>query len=745
MENPRIYSKPEVEEILRQYTDRGWQMVLCKGYHPAYNAQRVYSTGKQPQANGWPNLRPTLAEGIAWWALGGWIGVRVPAGIVALDIDTDEGRTWVQANLKKEWTVSQTKNGYHLLFKAPEVEISGSTHSVQAGFKVTFRAAGKNQILVAPTPDRQWLGPIADEPPELPEALRPIPRVGEQAALQRMLQQIRELFDGPAGEKHACRVKGGRLLGGIIAGGSVEEGGEVVRGLIEFARSHSADPGRAEKDVLDGIEYGKQAPIRDLGQWLGLTRPEGRDVIEGPHKDRSHVDCAVELVRRLVDEYGFFRQGETLYWPRGVEVTPISTPSDPAWRGVVQGWRWWDPKVGFKRALAGGVAEVAWSLAGKYLPDRQYVGNPGIYAGQLVTKSNDKVFVTCRADLPGCSPQDSADWIMREILSDFAFESKDDYLKALAEIFTAFLWGQFSGPAPLFLHHASTSGAGKSLLAQAIGAIADGGLEPIRLDRMDDESEIGKRIFGILASKRKYAYIDNQKAEIGGQLLEALATSRAYSDRALYTQKMFVATNETIWTITGNNVGYSPDMARRIVEIRIDNHGAVRDPASFRHVPLVPWVQLHHAEIAGHVCNVLQGWAAAGCPLGEQFPGSFEGWARTLSGVIGWLFGSCPRLIDAQSAAAEHDPRFQAWCQITAEWKAGGDWERRLTVQQIADLLRDSPWSDVVRVREGDLRSSVRWALQKAQGQIYDGLRVCREYDPHKKQYLYYLQIAPDK
>ncbi|PKN47810.1 MAG: hypothetical protein CVU59_01465 [Deltaproteobacteria bacterium HGW-Deltaproteobacteria-17] len=250
---------------------------MLAGYHPRYNSRRDYQAGKAPVQTGWPRLRPSLDEALAWHIAGGWIGLVVPSGCVALDIDTPSGIAWFERNLNPAWSVQKTPNGVHLLVALNDVEgITGATHMCNAGFKITYRT-DRNMIAVAPSPGREWLS-LHDVLVPIPYELQPEPRMYAIPASATVgaavtasgapshqvdctLRAIRKLFMAPVGEKHFGRLNGGLLLGGLIGAGSLAQDDPLVPELISVGVENSNTPYKAEKTIWWGIERGMQRPI----------------------------------------------------------------------------------------------------------------------------------------------------------------------------------------------------------------------------------------------------------------------------------------------------------------------------------------------------------------------------------------------------------------------------------------------------------------------------------------------------
>ena len=74
-------------------------------------------------------------------------------------------------------------------------------------------------------------------------------------------RMIRQAEDG---EKHAMLMKASRLIGGFVSAGRIEEE-EAIRVLHrEICKRDIASESQAMATIIDGIEHGKQMPIRDL-------------------------------------------------------------------------------------------------------------------------------------------------------------------------------------------------------------------------------------------------------------------------------------------------------------------------------------------------------------------------------------------------------------------------------------------------------------------------------------------------
>lgn len=168
------------------YVKSGFKALKCAGYNPSLNKesdpQKKYKRAKEPITEGYTDKAYKglpLEECGQWEAAGGWIGWLIPQGVIALDIDK-EGWKERFAMVKEicsehglKPAIHKTNNGVHVFFKT-NANIPGNSQAItKAGIKLTYRAGGKNQLILAPTNSRSWEITLNGDLPEIPIELTP--------------------------------------------------------------------------------------------------------------------------------------------------------------------------------------------------------------------------------------------------------------------------------------------------------------------------------------------------------------------------------------------------------------------------------------------------------------------------------------------------------------------------------------------------------------------------------------------
>lgn len=327
-----------------------------------------------------------------------------------------------------------------------------------------------------------------------------------------------------------------------------------------------------------------------------------------------------------------------------------------------------------------------------------------------------------------------------EVLADFPFGSESDRSIWLALVLTLLARPAIDGPCPLFVFDANTRGAGKSMLADVVGIIAQGNAMARKTwPRSDDE--VRKTITAIALEGWPSVLIDNVATMLGGPSLDAALTAVTWQDRVLQESRSTGPLPlTTVWIATGNNVELSGDTARRTLLARLesmDEHPEER--TGFRHSDLKAWVREHRARLAVAGLTVLRAFVAAEKPDAGLTPwGSFEEWSTLIRGAITFAGQADP--CQTRDTVRDADRSAELLRLIHAgieEADVSGD---GLTAAEMASMLSHNVGPDgvdgspILRTAITELCGSkiesrrIGYALRKYRGRVCAGKRLeCRD------------------
>lgn len=242
-----------------------------------------------------------------------------------------------------------------------------------------------------------------------------------------------------------------------------------------------------------------------------------------------------------------------------------------------------------------------------------------------------------------------------EVIVDFPFASDSDRSVWLAFELTLLVRPAIDGPCPLFAFDANTRGAGKTLLADVAGIIAQGNAMARKAWPCNDE-EVRKTITAIALEGLPAVLIDNVASSLGGPSLDAALTGTTWSDRILgKSQTTGVLPLITTWVATGNNLEFSADTGRRALAARLESpEEHPEDRSGFGQPDLKNWARANRPRLAVAGLKMMQAFFAAGRPDGDLRPwGSFEAWSDLIRGAI--VFAGLPDPCQTRESVRDAD------------------------------------------------------------------------------------------
>jgi hypothetical protein len=256
-----------------------------------------------------------------------------------------------------------------------------------------------------------------------------------------------------------------------------------------------------------------------------------------------------------------------------------------------------------------------------------------------------------------------------EVVCDFRFEAEEHKAAWLAGLLTPLARFAYEGPSPLFLIDANVRGAGKGLLAQAIGQTVLGREMPVSSYAHESE-EMRKRITAIAIAGDRMVLLDNLEGAFGNDALDRALTSTRWKDRILGKSEEVDLPLLATWYATGNNVAVAADTTRRVIHVRLDVlEERPEERTGFRHPSLLGWVGDNRGKLMSAAMTILSAYCKAGRPSQGLAPfGSFEGWSDVVRQAVVWVGLPDPCLTRVKLAESA-DTTTDSLSQLVGAWK----------------------------------------------------------------------------
>lgn len=192
------------------------------------------------------------------------------------------------------------------------------------------------------------------------------------------------------------------------------------------------------------------------------------------------------------------------------------------------------------------------------------------------------------------SAEAGADWLLRELLADFPFDTEQDAAAALGMLI-AFMQRPLMKTCPAFGIVAPQPKSGKSTLVEVASLAIHG--HPIASHAFagDDEDELRKAIHSLMLAKIPAVLFDNvgRGRTVDSDHLAKLLTSEVSTDRTLGASETRKEINTLLVAFTGNNIAFAHDMASRVVQIKLNAKTSNPMTRSFKHRDVRSWA---HAQ-----------------------------------------------------------------------------------------------------------------------------------------------------
>jgi hypothetical protein len=206
---------------------------------------------------------------------------------------------------------------------------------------------------------------------------------------------------------------------------------------------------------------------------------------------------------------------------------------------------------------------------------------------------------------------------------------------------------------PLFGYSAPQQRTGKGLLADSNSVIATGISAPCQAVSGIEE-EFRKVIFASLYEGYLIVNLDNLEKPLASPHLSVALTQETYADRPLGRSGITHVPTRTLWTATGNNLGFRGDLAVRTLLARIDAHAEKPEERKFQIPDLVEHLKTNRAQLIQAALTILRAYHVAGRPPQDIANwGGFDSWSAAIRAPLVWL--SLPDPVGSRKTITDDD------------------------------------------------------------------------------------------
>ena len=296
-----------------------------------------------------------------------------------------------------------------------------------------------------------------------------------------------------------------------------------------------------------------------------------------------------------------------------------------------------------------------------------------------------------------------------KIFNEFCFQSRQDYINAIAGLITPFLRGlfsQFNVRTPLFWYLANRERAGKDYCANITGLVYDGYAteeSPVssgEYKTSGNSDEFRKKIISNFISGKQRFHSSNNKGKVNNATLEAVATASIFSDRILGVNETKSFDNEMYFSFSGNiGLTMTPDLMNRSIFINLFLDIENANERNFLTPNLHSWVLENRGLILSSIFCLIKNWYDNDCPKGSIPFASYPEWASICGGIMEYAEIGNPCVIDKKLSQAisldEDTDEMKTLFEYLYETKPG-EW---LSKTDIKELIQ----------KDGDILTWIDW------------------------------------
>ncbi len=318
---------------------------------------------------------------------------------------------------------------------------------------------------------------------------------------------------------------------------------------------------------------------------------------------------------------------------------------------------------------------------------------------------------------------------LKSLLSEFHFASEQDRAATLSALLTAAVRPSLP-VAPAFHVQASTPGSGKTYLCELIGLFA-GPAPNVKVTYPASAEEATKMMLAVLMSAPGVVEFDDMDSDWKPfSPIKRALTASTTSDRMLGVSKTITVSTRTLFLGSGNNVGPTRDLLRRVLTIRLEPQ--VQSPATLKYASSpVARVRAERERFVVAALTIIRAWQAAGSPRSSDAIASYGGeWSDYCRHPLIWLGIRDPvaTIVTQLSADPEEEALGRAMTQWHRQFGTKPVTVREVKAQavlndELQDALTELPVTDF----KGGINSNkLGWYLRGKIGRIVNSRKFER-------------------
>lgn len=363
-----------------------------------------------------------------------------------------------------------------------------------------------------------------------------------------------------------------------------------------------------------------------------------------------------------------------------------------------------------------GVSEIKVVMSHPFWNGTEIVSQPGYDAESGVYLDMKEVAYDLDTDVHD-TQSDLKLW--KDLLCDFPFKEESDFENAMAYVLTLVIrQGLQTGEAtPLVDITAPREGVGKSLLAEVLTAAVIGS-QPRTRSLGSTKEEVEKGVGAALRGAPEVVLFDNVDTEkrLDSGILASVVTQPSRAFRILGVSEEMFYENRAIIIYTGSNVEVTPELAKRMIAIRLYDPGVAEKDRDVKVEGLLSHTIDRYSEFISALLRMVKRWIDAGSIEGPENLHRMRQWSRVIHGIMQANDFGDHFMKNFDDVMLDANPEFTAWANGFRAIVDTLGIEQATTGFTTADVFEILSHTDNVYAHEADVANGDQSYTRMARG-----------------------------